>query len=252
MSHPDPNLPDVVLLAAPPVGAAAWSEVQRRLHHHGIQTRAPDLFDPDHADTIINAGSEGLVDMLADDVAGTCLVAHGQAVPLALHLAHRVSIRLLVLSNGPIGSLDPFAAAVSRIARFAGPALRTWSRPTLANTSLASSACLRRLVVNPYVMERETVNQLTQSWTADRLRRRAAVRWMRDLPRLVADAPSPMVPTLLVWGDEDVLYPSYQADQATGLGPDIVQVRVPGGRHLHIVERPWELADQVHRHLRSD
>ena len=171
-------------------------------------------------------------------------------MPLALHLARRVSIRLLVLSNGPIGSLDPVAAAVSRIARFAGPALRTWSRPTLANTSLASSACLRRLVVNPYVMERDTVNQLTQSWTADRLRRRAAVRWMRDLPRLVADAPSPTVPTLLVWGDEDVLYPSYQADQATGLGPDIVQVRVPGGRHLHIVERPWELADQVNRHLR--
>ncbi|MBO86071.1 MAG: hypothetical protein CL927_11995 [Deltaproteobacteria bacterium] len=199
---------------------------------------------------IHSQGLDALVDALAPNANNACVVAHGQAVPIALHLAQKVPVHALVLSNGPIQALDPFATAVSRIARFAGPALRTWSRPALANTSLASSACLRRLVVNPYVMDRETVTQMTASWTADRLRRRAMVRWMRELPDLIAAAPPPSVPTLLVWGDEDVLYPSFLADQATGLGSDIIQVRVPGGRHLHIVERPWELADQVHDYLR--
>ncbi len=251
MSSPASPNSRIVLLAAPPIGPGAWDEVRRRFQHHGLDSVAPDLFATDLARMVARDGPGALTDFLASTVEGACLIAHGQAVPLALHLAQRVSLDLLVLSNGPIQTLDPFTAAVCRIARFAGPMLRTWSRPALANPSLASSAALRRLVVNPYVMDRATVNQMTDSWTADRLRRRALVRWMRELPRFTAQAPPPTAETLLVWGDDDLLYPAHVADRTTGLGSDITHVRVPGGHHLHIIERPWELADQVHHHLHA-
>jgi len=243
MSIAQPPSPTIVLLSAPPIGAAAWDEVITRLSHHGLTAVAPDLFSDTYAPALQQGGIEGLADALMPIVSKACLVAHGQAVPLALLLARRASPARLVLSNGPIGALDPVTASACRLART--PTARLWSRPELARPLLASSLALRRLVVNPYVMDREMVDRVTRPWTEDRTRRRAFTRWMQDLPRTVRTAPPPPDHTLLVWGDEDRLYPAHVADKATGLGAGIVHHRVPGGRHLHPIERPWELADAV-------
>jgi len=244
-----PALPHVVLLAAPPLGTAAWHDVARRLEHHGLATTIPDLFSPEHARLLSSDGPEALIDALAPLVEGACLVAHGQANPLALHLARRASLRLLVLSNGPVARIDPITRTVSRLARM--PGAPVWARPSIVRPLLASSAALRRLVVNPYVMDRDMVARVTESWTADGPRRTAVTRWLRALPALTATAPAPTGPTLLVWGDEDILYPAHVADEAAGLHPDIEHVRVPGGRHLHPIERPWELADAIAARLGS-
>lgn len=251
MSSSAAPCPPVVLLAAPPLGPPAWDEVRRRLSHHGLSCRVPDLFDTRHAGILAEEGTSGLVRALADDVAGCCVVAHGLAVPLALHLTSESRLHSVVLSNGPVGSLDPFTAVGARLARVAGRVVRSSARPWVARPALASSAALRRLVVNPYVMERAVVDHMTSSWTADRHRRSALVRWLRELPSFVASAPRPTTPTLLVWGDEDPLYPAHVADHATGWSAEVRHVRVPGGQHFHIVERPWELADAVAEHLEA-
>lgn len=251
MSEPAPSSPTVVLLAAPPIGIAAWEEVTRRLQHHGLDVLTPDLFDPVHAGHILEGGSQALLDALAPTVEGACLVSHGLANPLALHLAARVPIAQLVLANGPIDALDPVTTSLVRMAGPVGPLPRQWARPQVARPVLASSAALRRLVVNPYVMDRDMVVRVTESWTADRVRRKAFARWLRDLPALVRSAPPPPRDTVLAWGDEDALYPAHIADSATGTSPDIVHFRIPGGRNLHPIERPWELADAVAERLRA-
>jgi len=249
MSPTDHETPTVVLLAAPPLGVAAWDEVTRRLHHHGLPTTTPDLFDAAHAAVLMSDGLSGLVDALAETVHGTCLVSHGLANTLALHLAARVPLQKLVLCNGPIQQLD---MATTTLARLPFPVAKTLARPALANAFLASSLALRRLVVNPYVMDREMVDRVTASWTADRTRRHAFAQWLRALPDFIAAAPAPPEDTLLVWGDEDILYPAHVADSATGIHAGVVHHRVPGARHLHPIERPWELADAVAASLTSD
>jgi pimeloyl-ACP methyl ester carboxylesterase len=173
------------------------------------------------------------------------LVAHGTAIPVAWQLASSMSLAGLVLTNGPITSLDPFLKTFCRLARSPRLLASTLLQPGVLQRWLASSAGLRRTVVNPYVMDQDMVVAVSAPYLQSPASRLAVAHFLKDLPQAVAD-PSPLeVPTLLLWGDEDRLYPPSTIDSARHLLSQISHERISGGQHHHPAERPWEIADRL-------
>ena len=229
------------LVAGPPASAGLWTHVVDRLQHHGLSARAVELFDPAPDDASVDGLARSLV---ASTTAEDVLVAHGTAVPVVLAAAALRSPRALVLTNGALGALDPFTRSLCRAAKLPG-FVRTTLQPELWNRWLASSAGLRRTVVNPYVMDRDTVVALTEPYLTTLEHRRAVARFFAQLPASIVE-PSPVsCDTLVLWGDEDPLYPAHIADTARQWLPEAAVQMIPGGQHHHPVERPWAMADAV-------
>lgn len=232
-----------LLLAGPPTSARMWDEVARRLGRHG-PVQALALLDPPPPDASVAGLAADLGERLRAVGGPATLVAHGLAVPVAMRAAAAVPGTRLVLCNGPIHHLDPLTALCSGASALPG-LLDTLARPGLALPWLASSAGLRRTVRNPYVMDHDTVVAVCGPTFATARHRRALRAFLRSLPPALRSTPVHDGPALLVWGDEDRLYPPACVDEARLVLPRLLHHRVAGGRWLHPVERPWELADVV-------
>ena len=231
----------VLLIAGPPTSGALWNAVAERLSDQA-PTRCLELFAAPVEDAGVAGRARHVVQVLASLGPRPVLVAHGLAVPVALHAAAQVPDLRLVLCNGPTTRLDSFSHAIARLPR---PVLAALLRPRPALAYLASSAGLRRAVRNPYVMDRDTVVAVCGPLLEDAGQRRAVVTFLRDLPAAVRSTPSFAGPALLCWGDEDRLYPPSTVDEARLLLPLAEHRSIAGGRLMHPVERPWALADEV-------
>lgn len=238
-------MPTLLLVAAPPASSALWTDVVDRLTSHGIRSRAIEFWDPAPADASVNGLAARLVDEIDSTEGEVVVVAHGTAVPIAREAAARTSFAGLVLTNGPFNALDPATRALAGLARSPRALAATLLQPAAWTRWLASSAGMRRTVVNPYVMDRDTVVALTAPYTQTSEHRAAAARFLRDLRRLATPASPQSARNLLVWGDEDPLYAAAIMDTARALIPGIEVVEVPGGQHFHPIERPWYIADIV-------
>ncbi len=236
----------LLLVAGPPASAALWGPVVTRLAHHGLSAEAIELFDPVPTDATVAGMSAALAQRLRAEPEPALLVAHGTALPIALRAAAIAPLRGLVLSNGPLGALDPITAALCRLARRPSIFAQVILQPSLWTRWLASSAGLRRAVVNPYVMDNDTVVALCAAYLQSPPHRRAVARYLADLPANI-DVPAlpATLPVLLCWGDGDPLYPAGTADAARVHFDGSTWVNIPGGHHLHPAERPWALADAV-------
>ena len=230
--------------AGPPAGPSLFREVVRRLG----QGEARPLLDPARAAEGWSEVGTRIAALVEACPAPVVLVAHGLAVPAIVAAALRCTPRALVLSNGPIRQLDPVTRHLSRLAALGTPVTESLFRPTFWLRALSSSAALRRTVVNPYVMEPATVGLLCGPLVADRQSRRAMGAYLASLGRGLPDSRALSVPTLLLWGDADSLYPTSEADHFAASRGGARRVDLPGGRHFHPEERPWALADAV-RHL---
>ncbi len=170
------------------------------------------------------------------------IFAHGLAIPAVLAAAEGGVFDAVILSNGPVTRLDPITALVARLARVPGFS-ETLLRPEIWLRWLRSSAGLRRAVVNPYVMDRDTTAALAGPLVADPARRTALAAYLASLagplpdPRFIASR------LWTIWGDGDPAYPSYEADYAISKSPAGRHRSVAGGQHFHPEERPWALAD---------
>src|SRR5215203_3710809 len=135
------------LLAGPPFGGEPmWEAVIRRWGSSRVRVVDVLALGPE-----IEAASHALANELRGR--SVLLIAHGTALPVAWRAARDGGAAGLVLTNGPLTQLDPVARAAAALARLA-----PWSlHPRVAIPALASSLALRRLVVNPYVMDRDTV-----------------------------------------------------------------------------------------------
>lgn len=235
---------EVVLLAGVPFGAALVEQAARRLRQLGWSARALELpalgAEP-------SAWPAALGAQLGE---GATLLAHGSALPLALAVAAAREaqgrpLAGLVLLNGALGTVDPALRLAARLARAPGLG-RALLRPPVLIPALASSLGLRRTVVNPYVMERDRVVAVTEAWLgAGRSpgllhKHLDGIDVQQDIPAFAA------TPVLLLWGDADPLYPPAVAEAARPRLGRAVHVRIPGGQHLHIEERPWAAADALH------
>ena len=52
---------------------------------------------------------------------------------------------------------------------------------------------------------------------------------------------------VFIWGDQDFLYPNQVLDEAITAFKNTLRIDIPGGRHLHPIERPWALADEIYK-----
>ena len=223
------------LLAGPPFGGEPmWEAVIRRWGSSRV--RVVDVL-------ALGPEIEAAAHALANEMRGrsVLLIAHGTALPVAWRAARDGSAAGLVLTNGPLTRLDPLARAAAAVARVA-----PWSlHPRVAIPALASSLAMRRLVVNPYVMDRDTVVALLGGSLSTPERRALVQKFLRSLAGSYDRQAAFDGPTLCVWGDADVLPPAAIADVARRWFPRLRHVAVPGGRLFHPVERPWSLADAV-------
>ncbi len=216
----------IVLVSGPPAGAVLFREVQERL----LPRRSVAVELLESAGPEAQSPQERLA-RVVDSLSPEMVVGHGLAVPTVCCLD---GSHLAVLSNGPTTSLDSLTTLVRALP---GPALSSaLFHPRVLRPWLASSLGLRRAVKNPYVMDREVVDELTASMLQSRSTRKAAARWLKDLELPVR------FPTHVhaVWGDDDVLHPVDEI--LASLGPEKVH-RIAGGRWFHPQERPWALAD---------
>ncbi len=239
-----------LLMAGPPASGALWSDVVARLEQaHGLDAQVHDPFAEGQGDASLPALVDGLVSRirsLGDDVV---LVGHGTAVPVVWRAAVECSPLGLVLSNGPVHTLDPVLNALSKAARSPGLLARTVLRPEILQRWLASSAGLRRTVVNPYVMDRDTVVRISDPILATPEHRLKVARYLAELSRLPNVPPAYEGRTLLFWGDGDPLYTAATVDEARRWLPNADHLAVPGGQHFHPVERPWFMADALAEYL---
>lgn len=236
--RPLPDAPEIWLIAAPPFGAPLFDGVVRRLGQ-GI---ALSVLDPAHPDDGWRERGAALAARMRGAAGPIVMVAHGLAVPAAIEAARLASPLLLVLSNGPMTRLDPVSRGLVRIGR---GALAAAMRPGAWLRWLSSSAGLRRAVVNPYVMDHDTVATVCGGVVATRADRQAAAAYVSSLAVGLPALPSPTVETRLLWGDDDHLYPSSEADFADAALGGGCRLSVPGGRFGHPIERPWAMADAV-------
>ena len=230
MHHP------IVLVTGPPFCGYLWHQVHERLESHQLPTSIVELLEPPGSGSIAEA-TERLCEVL-DRLTDPILVAHGTALPAALHAAQQSQPAGLVLTNGALRQLDPALSAIARL----HPMLlrrRIWLR------YLASSVALRRVVVNPYVMDRDTVVAVCEPTIRSQAHRRAQQHFLREVGQAASQAPAFTGPTMFLWGDSDALYPSSITDSSRPEFPRLREVSVPGGRHLHPIERPWFIADEI-------
>lgn len=246
MISPDQQRDDGVqvwFLPGPPFGAELFRDVMRRV---GPGCAVWPSVDPAE----ISAGWADRAESLARDLAAAAgpvvLVAHGLGVPVALAASVRKSPAALVLTDGPVSRLDPVTAAVASLARRAPLLLsQLLLRPQVWTRWLASSAGLRRAVINPYVMDRDTVAAIAAPLVAAPAGRRAVTSFLASLADGLPEPTLPACPTLLVWGGADPFYPPSEADLLAHAGGSVRHVSIPGAQWVHPVERPWMLGDAL-------
>jgi len=220
-----------ILVAGPPVGAAIFRHIQQRLAPH--RSIAVEL---------LASGAESVhelterLDTVTRQTDARAVFAHGLAVPIALG----VDVDHVVVSNGPVTRVDPVVRGLARMGT--GLIARSVLRPGFATRWLSSSGGLRRTVVNPYVMDRDIVVMLTQPVLESAGSRRTAAAWMAQLPGVVPVAAQKPSKISGIWGDYDPLYPLSEAHALIKGGALSI---IPGGRHFHPEERPWESADRL-------
>ena len=223
--------PTTLLLSGPLAGATLFRAVQERMSPR--RTLALDL---------VASGASGLDELaeraqsVVDETGAPLVFAHGLAVPVAC----RLRCDHLVVSNGPLTRLDPVSRTLARC-----PAVLLHGallRPTPMRRWLSSSFGLRRTVNNPYVMDRDIVVMLTERLAESAENREVAAAWIRALRSRGALVAPKALRISAIWGDHDALYP---LDQVKGLDHLAELQVISGGRHFHVEERPWEVADRL-------
>ena len=221
----------ILLVSGPPVGASIFRNVQRRL----APRRSLSVELLESGATSMHELVE-LLQAVVDEIAPEIVYAHGLGVPLAL----QVAADHVVISNGPVTRADPVVRGIARMG--AGLIAKSVLRPGFAKRWLSSSGGLRRTVVNPYVMDRDIVVMLTEPVLKDASSRRTAAAWLAQVPGSVPVASAKAAKISAIWGDYDPLYPLSEAQAL--VEPQRLEI-IPGGRHFHPEERPWETADRL-------
>ena len=221
----------VILVSGPPFDTALWTQVAKRFEHHGAQARCWPMFHGSSGEFDAEVGR--LATFLSNLDGPTVLVGHGLANPLVTAAAHSAPLAGLVVSNGPLTGPDRLTRATKLIAR---------APDALALPFLRSSLGLRRMVVNPYVMDHDTTVAVCGPILANSDRRsqmRQFVNSLRWMP------PPEGVNTLVCQGDSDPLSCCINNPFSEKFPTMTTINSVPGGRPLHPIERPWEIADRV-------
>ena len=231
-----------LFVTGPPFDAPLWDAVVRRIRNHGHSASAVEMFDG--GDGSIDFESNRLAERILTTKRPIVLVAHGTAVPAAIEACRKLQPDGLVLSNGPLYHTDLFTRLLIRWAKLPAAVTQKVVSPKRSMSFLASSMGLRRLVVNPYVMDHDTTVMVCGPIFAstarfDRMRSYLKTLMNFDWTNAPAD-----VPILVCYGDDDPISTRNIEHFLNKNQSNIETIPVPGGRYLHPIERPWELADR--------
>ena len=188
-------------IAGPPFDATLWSHTATRLQSLGLNTKCHALLR--HGAGDLASEAQCLATAIEDSEDDVVLVGHGTALPLALEVAQTVSLKGLVLTNGPIDHPDRFTQSLCGLAKLPYPFANVLFHPSISIRVLASSLGLRRTVVNPYVMEHDTVVAICGPILADPEIRQRAQTYLRSIDLSQKYTGQTSTPTLICWGDSD-------------------------------------------------
>jgi hypothetical protein len=234
----------ILFIAGPPFDASLWGDVSKRLEMHGHTTEfIPLLSDGDGS---IQSESNRIANQIQKSVDPVILVAQGSALPVVLAAATMTKPAGIVFTNGILGRIDPMTRALCAAAQMPHLMFNQMCSPQIVLRWLSSSAGLRRTVVNPYVMDHDTTVAICGPIFKDHTKRKRLQRYLQDLPIETQKEPVFPVQTLLCWGDKDQLNRVTCSPFSINKTDLITKDVVPGGKYLHPVERPWEIADRIH------
>lgn len=214
-----------------------FAEVRRRL---GLGAEV-ELLDP-----AAPGGWKDRAEVLSERVARAprpvVAVAHGLALPAVFAASGFAGVLAM---DGPITRLDPVSSLLARVAGASPRLLANLVRPGPWVGWLSSSAGLRRAVMNPYAMDRDTVGALAMSRVETAAGRACLVAYLSSLvdPLPGLDGLPPRAG--VCWGGADGLYPASEMDFFVARRPGGFVRVIPGGKLMHPVEQPWAVADAV-------
>ncbi len=222
----------ILLLNGPPFSPLFWKKVQGRLSEHGISSSSINWLE-------YSGSFEQLETFLQTRIEQTdinTVVAHGLAVPLALQLCSKTAGIHFILCNGPLDT--------HKITSLLRTVPSLFFHPRVSLPFLASSVAFRRLVINPYVMNRDMIATLSKEILDNSTTRKNIYKYFKELQ--VWKQPKNLTgqEVSLIWGDSDFLFPAPKENLFLKNSPPIL---IPGGAHFHPIERPWALADQIQK-----
>lgn len=233
----------VLLVPGPPFDTPMWKDVQDRLETHGLKTRCWSVLNSP------TGNFEDETTLLSNEIRGTkeaiILLAHGTALPLAIAAAQKSPPAGIVLTNGTISDTEMFGRGLRMLSRAPIPLSSALFSKHIGLNFLASSAGLRRAVVNPYVMDHDTTVAVCGPILSHPERRNKMKNFFKTSKTSGLALQTPPAKTLLCWGDSDPITSGSYSLFVKSMPDNIDVSPVPGGRFLHPIERPWELADRV-------
>jgi pimeloyl-ACP methyl ester carboxylesterase len=232
----------ILLLNGPPFNSDFWQNVQLRLKTHNLESSTFDfLKETDNIDE-----SAILISNFIKENDIQNLVAHGFAVPAALQAAATTNLEHLFISNGPLKIERNWQKCLTNIP----PALMKHGlHPNLSIPFYASSFAFRRLVVNPYVMDRDTIASLCKKNLSSPVYRNNVAKYLHSMSKSKLPTSLQSKNCTLIWGDSDPLFPIKNIDHILSVKSNISSYYIAGAQHFHPIERPWAIADAIHKLL---
>jgi len=228
----------IYLIASPPFGEYFWNGVKNRLLFHGYNVQIVSLWETNSPLTQVK---QTLCSMLTKD---DCVATHGLLLPFLLWAIGDQPVHRIIVSNGPFDQLDPFSSLAQKVP---SKMLSWYLHPLISLPFFRSSFGMRRLVINPYVMDAEMVKQ-----SCAPLKKHTARKSLSTYIQKIPTLPLPkniQSPGLVLWGDQDILYPITIATKICSRYPSFTRKDIRGGAFLHPLERPWAMADLIHENL---
>lgn len=234
----------ILFIAGLPFGGSFWADIQQRLNTQNIESHTWTLCS--------NAGSlhhqVAELHQTVQKLNISCLVGHGLALPLLLTYAHQHPAERVIISNGMIGSNVGLIKWLMPRMTSLPPALgKLVLSPTISIPIMASSACFRRLVVNPYVMNKEVIQDLTMTQLTNAEYRKHVMDYLQSISDWKCPSHLHNARVHLIWGENDPVFPFEQVQAINHIvehAPQHTHI-IPGGAHFHPIERPWSMADFI-------
>lgn len=252
--------PPLVLLHGVGTSASEWSWVLPALgHNHCVYAIDLPGFDgsakpPDYSPAFSARFVSSFLDMLG--VERTAVVGNslGGLVALRLALSDPARVRALVLSDsaGLGQAVSPVQAALSLPGW--GELAATWTKtpPGAAERAYRRALLLfaRPWRIPPkWLKDQYQLAQVPNFAEATLASLRAHIRLARQYDVLVDQLPRLRMPTLMVWGVEDRVFPYWQGKEAVRRLPQGSLELIPNCGHLPHVEQPETFAAIVGRFL---
>ena len=228
----------IYLVASPPFGSYFWNGVKNRLLSYKYDVEIVSIWE---SEASLNQAKQNICSMVKKEDA---IATHGLLLPFLLWALGDHPVHRIILSNGPFDQLDPLSSFARKIP---SKILPWYLHPLISMPFFRSSIGMRRLVINPYVMDKEMVAQSCAP-LKKHASRKSFSKHLMEIPNL--QLPEKIEsPGLVLWGDQDILYPISIATKICARYPSFTRKDIRGGACLHPLERPWAMADLIHENL---